>query len=100
MMHRVRYLLSFAVTPGFVALAAVNFVQPSPLCTVPGSYGFLSSMWFMCLAMAFAHCGPWLSFASRSLSRKPRSAPIRSAVPECCEVPLRERASAQAHLEG
>jgi len=102
-MHRVRYLFSFAVTPGFLALAAVNFLQPSPLCTVPGPYGFLSSMWFMCLAMALAHSGPWLNFASRSLSRKSHAfdyrPSARGAVPDCCEASLREGTAAPAPLD-
>jgi hypothetical protein len=82
-MLRLRYVLSFAVTPAFTMLAAANYLQPSPLCTVTGAYGFLSSMWFMCLAMAVAHAGPWLTLAGRSLSQR-SAGPQYNREPDCC----------------
>ncbi len=82
-MNKARQILQLAVTPAFIALAAVNYAQPSPLCWVPGPYGFLSSMWFMCTMMALAHSGPWLSAAGKLVSR----APDRRA-PSLAEPPL------------
>lgn len=49
----------------FLGLAYVNYFQPSPLCTVPGPYGFLSSMWLMYLLMGIAHSTLWLSVFKR-----------------------------------
>jgi heme A synthase len=45
----------------FLALAYYNYLAPSPLCTVPGPLGFLSSMWFMYVLMAVIHTGMWLT---------------------------------------
>jgi hypothetical protein len=63
-------MLNYLVSPVFFALAVINYVQEPPMCTVPGDWGFLSSMWLMYLVMAIAHCPPWLSLAKeRLLSR-------------------------------
>jgi hypothetical protein len=52
----------------FLAMAYFNYLQPSPLCTVPGPLGFLSSMWFMYVLMAFAHGGVWLALLRKGIS--------------------------------
>lgn len=54
------------VTIVFLALAYINYVQPSPLCTVPGPYGFLSSMWLMYLVMGAAHFCLWLTLINKT----------------------------------
>jgi hypothetical protein len=58
--------LGLVISPVFFALAYVNYHQPNPLCTVPGDWGFLTSMWFMYLLMGIAHIGPWYRLALRT----------------------------------
>jgi hypothetical protein len=60
-------MLNYVVTPAFLALAYINYVQSPPMCTVPGEWGFLSSMWLMYLLMGLAHCPPWLTLAKERL---------------------------------
>jgi hypothetical protein len=60
-----KLMLNYSVTPVFLALAYINYVQAPPMCTVPGDWGFLSSMWLMYLLMGLAHCPPWLALAAR-----------------------------------
>jgi succinate-acetate transporter protein len=61
-------IMHFIITFIFLVLAVVNYVQPSPLCSVPGTFGFLSSMWFMYLIMAVAHLCLWLTIAPKTPS--------------------------------
>lgn len=58
--------LQLVITPVFLALAVVNYHQPNPLCTVPGDWGFLSSMWLMYTLMGIAHCGAWYRLLIRA----------------------------------
>lgn len=91
-MYHVRWVIQLAAMPAFVALAAVSYLQPSPLCTIPGPYGFLTSMWFMYLVMAAAHSGAWLPLGARLLSKSPSA-----ALPQldCCAPRLPETANRQ-----
>jgi hypothetical protein len=53
-------MVHMVVSLAFFGLAYVNYFQPSPLCTVQGPIGFLSSMWLMYLLMGVAHTTLWL----------------------------------------
>jgi len=55
--------MSFAATPIFLLMAFVTYFQLPPLCAVPGSFGFLSTMWLMYAIMGVVHSGPWFSLA-------------------------------------
>ncbi len=68
--------------PVFFTLAAVSYWQPAPICTVPGPYGFLTSMWFMYAVMAAAHSGPWFPVIAR-LRSKSHATTVQSLEP-CC----------------
>ncbi|MDX2265098.1 MAG: hypothetical protein NW215_09025 [Hyphomicrobiales bacterium] len=62
-------MLKLLVAPVCLGLAYWNYFAPSPLCTVPGSFGFLSSMWVMYVIMAAAHSGPWFTAIAQAMSR-------------------------------
>jgi hypothetical protein len=55
--------MEFAAAPIFFLMALIAYLQHPPLCTSPGSLGFLSSMWFMYGVMCVVHSSPWLSLA-------------------------------------
>jgi len=55
--------MEFAAAPIFLLMGFIAYLQPPPLCTAPGEFGFLSSMWFMYGVMSVVHAGPWLSLA-------------------------------------
>lgn len=59
--------MAWAATPIFLIMAFIAYAQYPPLCTVPGEFGFLSSMWFMYGIMGAVHSGPWLSLAWQQL---------------------------------
>jgi hypothetical protein len=63
-------MLKLAVTPLCLFLSYWSYLLPSPLCTVEGTWGFLSSMWLMYLVMAAAHSGPWFDLLMRVLARE------------------------------
>jgi hypothetical protein len=92
--------LQLAAMPVFLALAAVSYLQPSPLCTVPGPYGFLTGMWFMYVVMAAAHAAPWLPLAARLLSKSKQAAlpPLDCCAPPLTEPPARQDQRGQATL--
>ncbi len=85
-MYKFRRALQFAIMPVFLTLAAVSYLQPSPICTVPGPIGFLTSMWFMYAVMAAAHSGPWFPIALRLLS-KDQARTAQPAEPCCMPSP-------------
>ncbi|MGO9460194.1 MAG: hypothetical protein ACLPWS_15315 [Rhodomicrobium sp.] len=93
-----RRMLQLAAMPVFLMLAVVNYGQPSPLCTVPGPYGFLTSMWFMYLVMAVAHSVFWFPILGR-LFLKDVSASLTSFEPCCApaaEAPKRQDLHSQS----
>jgi hypothetical protein len=94
MMYKARQILQLATTPAFVTLAAVNYAQPSPLCWLPGPYGFLSSMWFMSLMMALAHSGPWLTALAKFTSKP--AGRSRPPVSETAVLTFRDRSNRDA----
>jgi hypothetical protein len=55
--------MAFAAAPIFLLMAFIAYVQDPLLCSAPGSFGFLSSMWFMYGVMCVVHAGPWFSLA-------------------------------------
>ena len=88
-MYHARSAIQLAAMPSFLALAAVSSMQPSPHCTVPGPYGFLTSMWFMYLAMAAVHSAAWFPLAGKLL----RQSPSKALPPlDCClsETPAQQ----------
>jgi hypothetical protein len=56
-------MLKFVATPLFLVLAAITSADPVYLCSLPGPFSFVGSMWFMYLAMAAVHAQPWLDLA-------------------------------------
>jgi hypothetical protein len=91
-MHHARWIVQLAAMPAFMALAAISFFAPSPICTIPGPVGFLTSMWFMYLVMAAAHSGAWFPLVAKLLSKNPSQAlqPL-----DCCAPLLPEAQSRQ-----
>ena len=63
-------MLQFVVGPVFLILSYITYVQPSPMCIVPGDWGFLSSMWLMYLVMALAHSTPWFTLFSKGSTKQ------------------------------
>ncbi len=64
--------MAFAAAPIFLLLAFIAYLQDPPLCTAPGIFGFLSSMWFMYAVMSAVHSGPWLSLAWQPFKKAPQ----------------------------
>jgi hypothetical protein len=97
-MYHVRLAIQLAAMPVFLALAVASFLQPSPMCTIPGPYGFLTGMWFMYLLMAVAHSPAWFPVAARLLSKSPSKAlpPLDCCAPLLPETPSRQDQHGQA----
>ena len=91
-MYHARWIVQLAAMPAFLALAAVSYLAPSPMCTVPGPYGFLTGMWFMYLVMGAAHSAAWFPVAAKLLSKSPSSAlqPLDCCAPLLPETPSRQ----------
>jgi hypothetical protein len=53
--------MSYAASPIFFLMAFVTYFQAPLMCTVPGEFGFLSTMWLMYAIMGAVHAGPWFS---------------------------------------
>lgn len=87
-MNHARRILQLAAMPVFLALAVISYVQPSPICTVPGPYGFLTSMWFMFSVMAVTHSGEWLPLVAK-LVLSSRPIPLQPFGP-CCSPSIAE----------
>jgi hypothetical protein len=51
--------MSYAASPIFFILAFVTYYQAPAMCSVPGDYGYLSSMWLMYAVMGAVHASPW-----------------------------------------
>jgi hypothetical protein len=83
-MYHAGRMLQFAAMPVFLALAALSYLAPSPICTVPGPYGFLTGMWFMYVVMAAAHSPAWFPLAAKLLAKSPSEAlpPLDCCLPE------------------
>jgi len=60
-------MLKFVSTPLFLVLAAISYKDTVYLCVMPGSFSFLSSMWFMYLIMAVVHAESWANWLRRQL---------------------------------
>jgi hypothetical protein len=66
-MYHVGLAIQLAAMPVFLALAVISFIQPSPLCSIPGPYGFLTGMGFMYVLMAVAHSPAWFPIIAKLL---------------------------------
>jgi hypothetical protein len=91
-MYHVRLTIQLAALPVFLALAVVSYFQPSPMCTIPGPYGFLTGMWFMYLLMAVAHSPAWFPLVAKALSMPHSKAPppLDCCAPLLAETPGRQ----------
>jgi hypothetical protein len=97
-MHHARRTLQLAATPAFLALAIVSLVLPSPICTIPGPYGYLTSMWFMYLVMGAVHAPAWFPLAVRLLPGVRASAlpALDCCAPSVQEMPKRQEPRTQS----
>ena len=55
--------MSYAASPIFFIMALVTYFQMPGLCSAPGSFGYLSSMWLMYVIMGAVHVSPWFQLA-------------------------------------
>jgi hypothetical protein len=67
--------MRLTAAPILLVMSMITYLQPSPLCVVPGEFGFLSSMWMMYGIMGAIHAGPWWSLVRslRNRSTNPRA---------------------------
>ena len=67
--------MRLTAAPILLLMSMITYLQPSPLCVVPGEFGFLSSMWLMYAIMSVIHGGPWWSLVRSLRNRGTESRP-------------------------
>lgn len=55
--------MSYAASPIFFLMAFVTYFQAPGMCSVPGDFGLLSTMWLMYVIMGAVHASPWALLA-------------------------------------
>jgi hypothetical protein len=69
--------MSYAASPIFFLMAWITYLEGPGMCSIPGDFGYLGSMWFMYVVMGAVHASPWFWLVwdpirnTRQKSRKP-----------------------------